>query len=72
MYNYNAFVVRCERKDNMKNKYSYDDTVDKLISLGVTDIKNMEYWEKALRGEIPLNKDNVRAIFNRLAEKIQA
>ena len=58
-----------ERKDEMKNKYSYDDTVDKLISLGVTDIKNMAYWEKALSGEFPLNKDNVRAIFNRLIEK---
>lgn len=58
-----------ERKIEMKNKYSYDNTVDKLISLGITDIKNMAYWEKCLDGREQLNKDNVRTIFNRLIER---
>lgn len=48
------------------NKYSYDDTVNALIEKGITDIANMQYWEKCLDGREPLDKDNVRAIFNRL------
>lgn len=58
-----------ERKKKM-NIYSYDDTVENLIKLGITDKANMEYWEKALSGREPLNKDNVRTIFDRLIEKI--
>lgn len=59
-----------ERMDDMKNKYSYDNTVDKLIGLGITDIANMQYWEKVLAGYEPLDKDNVRTIFDRLIDKI--
>lgn len=59
-----------ERKGNM-NIYSYDDTVEKLIKFGITDISNMEYWEKVLSGREPLDKDNVRTIFDRLLEKIK-
>ena len=57
-----------ERMSKM-NKYSYDDTVDNLISLGITSIENMEYWEKCLDGREKLNKDNVRTIFERLIER---
>ena len=61
-----------ERTDKMsKNKFSYDNTVDKLIELGITDIANMQYWEKVLAGKEPLNKDNVRIIFDRLIAKIR-
>ena len=52
------------------NKYSYDNTVEHLIRLGVTTTENMAYWEKALDGREPLNKDNVRAIFDRLIAKV--
>ena len=60
-----------ERMDKVENKYSYDNTVDMLITLGITDISNMQYWEKALLGIEPLNKENVRIIFDRLIEKIK-
>jgi N-acetyl-anhydromuramyl-L-alanine amidase AmpD len=52
------------------NKYSYDNTVDNLIRLGVTTTENMAYWEKVLDGREPLNKDNVRTIFDRLIAKV--
>ena len=57
-----------ERKIKM-NIYSYDNTVENLIKLGITDKANMEYWEKALSGREPLSKENVRIIFDRLIEK---
>ena len=60
-----------ERMDKVENKYSYDNTVDMLITLGITDISNMQYWEKALLGIEPLSKENVRIIFDRLIEKIK-
>ena len=53
-----------------KNIYSYDNTVEHLIRLGITDKANMQYWEKVLAGTEPLNKDNVRTIFDRLITKI--
>lgn len=59
-----------ERVDKMKNKYSYDNTVEHLIRLGITDKVNMQYWEKCLDGREKLNKDNVRTIFDRLISKI--
>lgn len=52
------------------NKYSYDNTVEHLIRLGITTTENMAYWEKVLDGREPLNKDNVRAIFDRLIAKV--
>ncbi len=58
-----------ERTDKVKNKYSYDNTVNDLIELGITNIQNMQYWEKALRGDEPLKHEFVRAIFDRLIEK---
>ncbi len=61
-------VENTERMSKM-NKYSYDNTVDKLITLGITDIANMQYWEKCLDGREKLNKDNVRTIFDRLIER---
>ena len=53
-----------------KNKYSYDNTVEHLIRLGITKKENMEYWEKCLNGTEELNKDNVRAIFDRLIAEV--
>ena len=53
-----------------KNIYSYDNTVEHLIRLGITDIKNMQYWERALAGKEQLNKENVRILFDRLIAKI--
>ena len=59
-----------ERSNKMeKNIYSYDNTVEHLIRLEITDISNMQYWEKALSGKEPLNKNNVRTIFDRLIKK---
>ena len=60
-----------ERMDKMINKYSYDNTVNALVELGITSMDNMVYWEKALRGEIPLDKDNVRALLDRLIKKVK-
>ena len=51
------------------NQYSYDNTVEHLIKLGITDVSNMAYWETALAGTKPLDKDNVRAIVDRLIKK---
>lgn len=52
------------------NKYSYDNTVNALIEKGITDIANMAYWEKCLDGREPLDKDNVRVIFDRLLKEV--
>ena len=30
----------------------------------------MQYWEKVLAGTEPIDKENVRTIFNRLLDKI--
>ncbi|MBE7020463.1 MAG: hypothetical protein E7411_03395 [Ruminococcaceae bacterium] len=59
-----------ERKDKMKNKYSYDNTVNALIELGITTPDNMKYWERALRGEVALKPDYVRSLLDRLIKKI--
>ena len=58
-------------KEELKtNKYSYDDTVEKMIVKGITTIENMQYWERCLDGREELDKDNVRALFNRMLDKI--
>ncbi len=65
----NSYEVKNSERTEKMNKYSYDNTVDKLISLGITSIENMAYWEKCLDGREELNKDNVRTIFDRLIER---
>lgn len=62
-------VYYCFERMAKMNKYSYDDTVNSLIELGITSIENMQYWEKCLDGREELNKDNVRTIFDRLIER---
>lgn len=52
------------------NKYSYDDTVEMMIRDGVTDVKNMQNWEKMLDGREPLEAKYVREIFKRYHNKI--
>lgn len=59
-----------EKVEKMANKYSYDNTVEHLIRLGITDKSNMVYWEKSLAGVEPLDKENVRMIFDRLIAKV--
>ena len=59
----------CYERINKMNKYSYDDTVEKMILKGITDKANMEHWEMCLDGREPLNKDEVRIIFDRLLNK---
>lgn len=54
-----------------KNIYSEDDTVEKLVSLGITDKANASYWENALSGKEPINKDYVRTMFERLMAKCE-
>ena len=58
-------------KRNMGNKYSYDNTVDNMIKDGVTTPENMEYWEKALDGREPMNREYVRAVLDRYSEKVR-
>ena len=53
-----------------QNKYSYDDTVDAMIRDGVTDVKNMQNWEKMLDGRERLEAKYVREIFKRYHEKL--
>jgi hypothetical protein len=50
-------------------KHSYDNTVNNLIIDGITSIENIDYWEKALSGEIPANPDFVRTLFDRYHAK---
>lgn len=59
-----------ETAPESKNQYSYDNTVEHMIKLGITTTDNMAYWEKCLTGTEALNKDNVRAIFDRFISKI--
>jgi len=63
------FKHRLIEEDAM-NKYSYDTTVDNMIKDGVTNTDNMAYWEKALDGREPLNKDFVRTILDRYHYKL--
>ena len=59
------------KEDSVKqNKYSYDDTVDAMICDGVTDVKNMQNWEKMLDGREKLEAKYVREIFKRYHEKL--
>ena len=67
---YKKSIVTSAPAQVSKNKYSYDDTVEQMIIKGITDISNMQYWEKVLAGIEPLDKNNVRVIFNRMLEKI--
>jgi hypothetical protein len=60
----------CFERNYIKNIYSYDNTVEHLIRLGITNVENMGYWEKTLDGREPLDKDNVRALFDRLIAKV--
>ena len=53
-----------------KNKYSYDNTVEQMIVKGITNIENMQYWEKVLAGIENANKDFLRTIFEKMLEKI--
>ena len=53
-----------------QDKYSYDDTVDAMIRDGVTDVKNMQNWEKMLDGREKLEAKYVREIFRRYHEKL--
>lgn len=50
---------------NMPNKYSYDDTVDNMISDGITTVDNMQYWEQVLAGKEPVNIEYVRKILDK-------
>lgn len=53
-----------------KNKYSYDNTVEKMVELGITDKANIVHWEQCLAGKKAFNKDEVRTIFDRFITKI--
>ena len=53
------------------NRFSYDDTVNKLVKLGITDENNMSAWELMLSGKAPLVPEYVRTMFERLIDKIQ-
>ena len=53
-----------------QHKYSYDDTVDAMIRDGVTDVKNIQNWEKMLDGREKLEAKYVREIFRRYHEKL--
>ena len=49
----------------MGNKYSYDDTVDRMIIDGVTTVENMAHWEQVLAGKIKATPEQIRAIIQR-------
>lgn len=53
------------------NLYSTDDTVEKLVRMGITDKANVSYWENALSGKEPINKDYIRTMFERLIKKTE-
>lgn len=52
------------------NKYSYDKTVDNMITDGITTVDNMAYWEKVLRGEEIPKPEYLRKIFDKYHGKI--
>lgn len=52
-------------------RYSYDETVNNMILDGITTPENMQYWEKALDGREPLNKEYVRAVLDRYHQKLR-
>ncbi len=54
-----------------KNAFSYDDTVDELVSLGIVSFENMQNWEKMLDGRSALRAEYVRTIFDRLCARIR-
>lgn len=56
----------------LSKRYSYDNTVNNMILDGITTPENMQYWEKALDGREPLNKEYVRAVLDRYHAKLNA
>lgn len=54
-----------EVQRRMGNKYSYDDTVDRMIIDGVTTVENMAHWEQVLAGKIKATPEQIRAIIQR-------
>ena len=63
-------IAKCFGYDEKpKNKYSYDDTVENMIADGITDVANMQYWEKVLAGKEKINIENLRKILDRYHKK---
>ena len=65
-------IAKClgyAEKGKPKNKYSYDDTVEHMIADGITDVANMQYWEKVLAGKEKINIENLRKILDRYHKK---
>ena len=56
---------RREVAERLSPKVSYDETVDNMISDGVTTPENMAYWEGVLRGDAPANPVFLRKILDR-------
>lgn len=51
-------------------KHSYDNTVNNLIVDGITTIENMQYWEKVLAGNEPVNIEYLRTLLDRYHRKV--
>ncbi len=57
--------------DADRNIFSYDNTVDELVSLGIVSAENMANWEMMLDGRASLRAEYVRTVFDRLCKKIR-
>ena len=51
-------------------KHSYDNTVNNMITDGVTTVENMQYWERVLCGKEPVNLDYLRTLLDRYHGKL--
>lgn len=68
--NENNMKWRTEFFLKLDEKYSENPTVNSLVELGITNKENVSYWENALSGKEPLNKDYVKIIIERLIAKV--
>ena len=66
-----AEVFGYKESEKGKNKYSYDNTVENLISNGITTIDNMQYWEKVLDGRQAVNIECLRTLLDRYNAKLK-
>ena len=53
-----------------KNRFSYDDLVEKLMVLGIVTSENMVSWELMLSGRAQIRYEYVRTLLKRCCEKI--
>ena len=65
------YYLFSKKEEPRMNKYSYDDTVDRMVQDGVTTVGNITYWEGVLAGKEAVSPDFLRTILKRYQDKVR-